>query len=937
MTSSSLLGKLWLLPRPLTSKPDHWVSWNPAAKDLGFHEKWKIDPSTRKAANEVIDTIGRLPYGIARVFEGDIAALDLDKAVTTPRDLSTLAEWARPIVDAALGNGYLEWSHSGLGIHILLRDVPEGDWRRKRNLRRYNWEGRNAEGNAEGGWDWIIGSNLCHITMDVISQQNHGEMIPASRVIPMLEQLLEASNSAKPKPEPRPVVAPSMTVNTELDLARQHHYGEKAMEDEISKLAQALKGERNNSLNLTAFALGQLYGGGYIDDVAKWTSSVISVGELIGLDPREVQKTFESGFNGGQKNPRGPLPPPERQMASSPRAVANVATVSPPVATVSSQQATGQGTTQKATRTLQSRQFTSLIHAADLHQLPNTDWLIDKLIGRGVITQLYGKPGSGKSLTALDIALTMAQQHMVVYAPGEAPGELRDRIDAWCQYTQSTVGQLYIYPNPVNLRDHDEISALADECRARGAAMLVIDPLAESLGVAGLDENTAVDMGVAIAALRSLMAQAGDPALLLVHHAGWDDAHERGSSALRGACRVVVRAQADADDNRVTLRVDKANSGKPFEELYYGLAAFGSSVVLVPHHTAKPSANAPLSPTQLNVLKALMLEQYSDGATQASICDATGMSRQTVSKSVDRLLKRNMIRRENTILHIEFIGRTHVNETEAAGGIRTTVMSSVDGRYNWRVAPPVARVEPEATYDPQPCPPPVASVSPGLSPGLSPVASSNLSPDDGDKPLFCPPSPEASVATMSPATHAMAAQHTALQSETAVEVSPVSPVSPPCRHDVPDPCPLSPSFRGSIKTPEATKQATEEKGQSQTEYVVVGTHEEAMSTTVTSRPPQYDIDAWRADPDQWWARYAPDNARRDIVTIRKGEADAGTVYLVLNNTGRGVLPGTCLEGYTTEAAARAAAKAQGVEPMAFLSPVLLPVAAWYAPTEGDRR
>ena len=110
-----------------------------------------------------------------------------------------------------------------------------------------------------------------------------------------------------------------------------------------------------------------------------------------------------------------------------------------------------------------------------------------------------------------------------------------------------------------------------------------------------------------------------------------------------------------------------------------------------------------------------------------------------------------------------------------------------------------------------------------------------------------------------------------------------------------------------------------------------------MSTTVTSRPPQYDIDAWRADPDQWWARYAPDNARRDIVTIRKGEADAGTVYLVLNNTGRGVLPGTCLEGYTTEAAARAAAKAQGVEPMAFLSPVLLPVAAWYAPTEGDRR
>lgn len=119
--------------------------------------------------------------------------------------------------------------------------------------------------------------------------------------------------------------------------------------------------------------------------------------------------------------------------------------------------------------------------------------------------------------------------------------------------------------------------------------------------------------------------------------------------------------------------------------------------------------------------------------------------------------------------------------------------------------------------------------------------------------------------------------------------------------------------------------------------------EEAMIATVTSRPTQYDIDAWRADPDRWWARYAPADRvadiRRaaDIVTIRKGEADAGTVYLVLNNTGHGVLPGTCLEGYTTEAGARAAAKAQGVEPVARLSPVLLPVAEWYTPTEGESR
>ncbi len=817
--TSSIRESLWLLPSALTSQPDLWLSWDAANKKPGLDERWQKDPSVLRAAYQVCDAIGKRQLGIARVMRGDIVALDLDKVVGTPRDLSTLVDWAHPIVAAALGHGYIEWSASGRGIHVLLRDVPEG-WQRKTAHRR----------DDGSGWDWIIGDNLCHITLDVISDENSREMVPAATIIPILQRMLP-----KLAPAPRPVVTPPTTTAVIADAERLHRYGAEAMEQEIAELSATIEGGRNHALNKAAFALGQLSAGGCIADVNGLMDAVMAMGLAIGLPRGEVARTFDSGFVAGQNVPRGPVDRPERRPKLPPRRPP-VAAVSPSVPTVSPSVPTVSPSVSPAAATPKAaaRQFTSLIHAADLHQLPSTDWLIDRFIGRGVITQLYGKPGSGKSLTALDIALTMAQQHVVVYAPGEAPGELRDRIDAWCAHTQSPVGNLFIYPSPVNLRDHAEIGALADECRARNAAMLVIDPLAESLGVAGLDENTAVDMGVAIAALRTLMSHAGDPAMLLVHHAGWDDAHERGSSALRGACRVVVRAQADTDDNRITLRVDKANGGKPFEELYYGLVPCGSSVVMVPHHEAKPAADAPLSPTQMGVLKALMLQQYTDGATQASICDATGMSRQTVSKAVDRLLKRTMIRRENTILHIEPAGRIQVVDAEAAGGIRTTVMSSVDGRYNWRVAPPPERVEPQATYDPQPCPLPVASVSPDLSPVVSP----DLSPGGGDKPSFCPLPSDVTVAVVSPATDGAMASDSALQCEPLVGVS---PVSPPCPHDVPDPCPLSPALRGSVKTPQGTTPATATATADEPEYVVIAESD--------SQPPAELSDG---DDLRWW-------------------------------------------------------------------------------------
>ena len=299
--SSSIRSHLWLLPQALTGRPDLWLSWDATTKRPGFGERWRQDPSVLRAAYQVCDAIGKGQLGIARVMRGDIVALDLDKVVGTPRDLSTLVDWAQPIVELVLGHGYIEWSASGRGIHILLRDVPEA-WQRKTAHRRDDGT----------GWDWIIGDNLCHITLDVVSDENSREMVPASTIIPILEAMLPM-----PAPAPRPVVAPTTTAVT--DVERLHRYGTMAMEQELGELSITIEGGRNHALNKAAFALGQLYAGGCIADINGMMDAVMSIAIAIGLDRAEVARTFQSGFVAGQNVPRAPLNRPERRPTLPPR------------------------------------------------------------------------------------------------------------------------------------------------------------------------------------------------------------------------------------------------------------------------------------------------------------------------------------------------------------------------------------------------------------------------------------------------------------------------------------------------------------------------------------------------------------------------------------------------------------------------------------------
>jgi uncharacterized protein YidB (DUF937 family) len=87
-------------------------------------------------------------------------------------------------------------------------------------------------------------------------------------------------------------------------------YGLTALEREIEALASTTEGSRNDQLNRSAFALGQLIAGGELAE-APARAALEQIGSHIGLDEREVRATIDSGLKAGRLTPRGSMRPAE--------------------------------------------------------------------------------------------------------------------------------------------------------------------------------------------------------------------------------------------------------------------------------------------------------------------------------------------------------------------------------------------------------------------------------------------------------------------------------------------------------------------------------------------------------------------------------------------------------------------------------------------------
>src|SRR5262249_27105867 len=267
----------------------------------------------------------------------------------------------------------------------------------------------------------------------------------------------------------------------------------------------------------------------------------------------------------------------------------------------------------------------------------------DGVLAMNKLSETFAPPGSGKSFLELDKALAVAQTYPVVYVAAEAVEDYEERVAAWETHHGIKAGQLYFWPDPIILKDAASVDAFLAEIHPIGPAAIFIDPLASCM--VGLEESSTGDMTIAVEALNRIRRETG-AAVHIVHHTGWNDAHERGSSVLRAACRIVMKLSLD-DSGLLTLTCEKANNGKPFEARYFRLIQSGPSAVPVPANKIT-IRNAPISARQIEILEALDMAHFRDGATFTQIQEHVNRAKSITNQSISRLMELGYIMAEGT-------------------------------------------------------------------------------------------------------------------------------------------------------------------------------------------------------------------------------------------------------------------------------------------------
>jgi hypothetical protein len=185
-------------------------------------------------------------------------------------------------------------------------------------------------------------------------------------------------------------------------------------------------------------------------------------------------------------------------------------------------------------------------------------YLVQKLLGEGAMSVVYGESNVGKTFFAMAVAYAIAagqqfagrktQPGAVLYVAAEAGVSAENRVAALQHHFKGASVPFGLVPCPVDLlRPSGDTKALIElvhqyEAKHGKARLVVIDTL--SRAIAGGNENSPDDMGALVKHLDALRV-ATRAHVMVIHHSGKDTAKgARGHSLLRAATDSEIEIQA---------------------------------------------------------------------------------------------------------------------------------------------------------------------------------------------------------------------------------------------------------------------------------------------------------------------------------------------------------------------------------------------------------
>ncbi|HEX4443254.1 MAG TPA: bifunctional DNA primase/polymerase [Galbitalea sp.] len=230
--------------------------------------------------------------------------------------------------------------------------------------------------------------------------------------------------------------------------------------------------------------------------------------------------------------------------------------------------------------------------AAAIRDMPRPPYLIEGVLPEGALFQVFGQTGSYKSFVMLDMLASVANgipwmgheanaPGPVAFVLGEGGYDAGVRMDAWmiAHPSASDLRIAYSIEEQLDLMDAGGVEAIIEDLEAYRLAnfgdqawrLIVFDTQADHMPSG--DEDKSRDFTVMKRSIQRI-AHATGAAVGLVHHTGWDDSRERGSSRQRQALDVVMQVK----NQRITNIKQKA--GPLFDPIAFDVEVFGDSVIV---------------------------------------------------------------------------------------------------------------------------------------------------------------------------------------------------------------------------------------------------------------------------------------------------------------------------------------------------------------------
>jgi hypothetical protein len=241
--------------------------------------------------------------------------------------------------------------------------------------------------------------------------------------------------------------------------------------------------------------------------------------------------------------------------------------------------------TNEATREKQAQKnIRPLPSASKLLHLPQTTWIVDRLIPDNANTFLVAPPNVAKTFVALGIALSHATgmnrwlnmdmketRGGVYYLFGEGVSSIPQRVQAWLRHTEHTWDDLegWFHPEVENkwgetgtqfdILNEQHVTELISMIlsAANKIDMIFFDTLACINGSG--EENSNTDMARLARNIERIRKET-DTAVIVLHHTG-KDGQFRGASALNAAIDATIQIEGQPNDENFTIKNAKQRGG----------------------------------------------------------------------------------------------------------------------------------------------------------------------------------------------------------------------------------------------------------------------------------------------------------------------------------------------------------------------------------------